>query len=95
MSYQLTAWEIVQNHIQIILVLQTLVDTAAKVTLLELFEDVSFINDVLYLLLARYLSLFQTFEGEVLAVALVTHQFHGPKATSPQYLQNLKVFKTE
>ena len=93
MSYKFTTWEIVQKHIQMFIILQTLMDTATKVRILKLFEDVSFVNYVLYLLFAGNLSLLQTFKCKVLPGFLITNQFDGSKATSTQNLQYFEVIQ--
>ena len=75
------------------IILQTLMDTATKVRILKLFEDVSFVNYVLYLLFAGNLPLFQTFKCKILPGILITNQLDGSKATSTQYLQYFEVIQ--
>lgn len=93
MSYKFTTREIVQKHVQMFIILQTLMDTATKVRVLKLFQDISFVNYVLYLLFAGNLSLFQTFKRKILPSLLITNQFDGSKATSTQYLQYFEVIE--
>ena len=93
MSDKFTTWKIVQKHIQMFIILQTLMDTATKVRILKLFEDISFVNYVLYLLFAGNLPLFQTFKCKILPGFLVANQFDGSKATSTQYLQYFEVIQ--
>ena len=92
---QFTAGQELQDHVQVMLILQALKYVATEIHGFELFENVALVQYVLYVFRASNATLLEAFESKKLIVLYVSDKLYDAERALTKCANDLEVVNTE